>query len=348
MNAQPWLLLCLASCSAAPAAAPAPDLAWGSTRRFERVHWSSEALRGDAQGPLLSPVFQAERPFDQVLASWNAQAPAGSKLVVELRVAEREAWSPWLWLADWGALASGPGSAPRACRLGQVQVDAFAATRPLGRVQLRFSSLDAEGHWLRPRLSRVDLCLRRAESASAPLASPAPAASAPLELPRLSQRSAPAELAARICSPTSVAMVLGYYGQPVLPAALAALAYDPWHDLYGNWPRNIQSAWSYGVPGYLTCFESWEPLEKRVRSGQPVIISIRVAPGALPGAPYTESQGHLLVVVGFDGAGGVIVHDPAAPDSTSVRRVYGRRELGRCWFGHGGVAYVLAAGRKAG
>ena len=323
-------------------------MAWGSTRRFERVHWGPGSFQGTEQGLLLSPIFASTQAFDQVLASWNAEEPPGGSLVVELRVAEREAWSPWLWLADWGDLASGPGLAPRASRLGQVEVDAFAATRPLGRVQLRFSSLDAEGRRLRPRLSRVDLCLRRVESAPAPPESPVPAASAPLALPKLSQRSAPAEMAARICSPTSLAMVLGYYGQPVRPEAVAARAYDPWHDLYGNWPRNIQSAWSYGVPGYLTCFDSWGPLEKMVRSGQPVIISIRVAPGALPGAPYAASQGHLLVVVGFDGEGGVIVHDPAAPDSTSVRRVYGRRELGRCWFGHGGVAYVLAADGKAG
>jgi hypothetical protein len=70
-------------------------------------------------------------------------------------------------------------------------------------------------------------------------------------------------------------------------------------------------------------------------------VSLRAGEGELSGAPYPSTSGHLIVIVGFDGDGDVWVNDPAAPAAKSVRRRYDREELGRAWFGHGGVAYVL-------
>ena len=135
-------------------------------------------------------------------------------------------------------------------------------------------------------------------------------------------------------------MVLAYHGVDVPTTDVAARAYDETHDIYGNWPRAIQTAWSFGVPGYLARFDGWGPVERLVASGSPVVVSIRVAEGELAGAPYASTSGHLLVVVGFE-PDAVLVNDPAAPDAASVRRKYARDELGRAWLGHGGVAYVL-------
>jgi hypothetical protein len=54
-----------------------------------------------------------------------------------------------------------------------------------------------------------------------------------------------------------------------------------------------------------------------------------------------------MVVVGFTADGDVIANDPAAPDDSSVRRVYPRAAFENVWLrrtsggGSGGVVYVL-------
>jgi hypothetical protein len=80
-----------------------------------------------------------------------------------------------------------------------------------------------------------------------------------------------------------------------------------------------------------------------VASGVPVVANIAWKRGELSGAPIPESDGHLLVIRGFDPSGDVIVNDPAGRDGSRVRRVYRRDEFAWAWFcsGSGGVAYLV-------
>ncbi len=136
-------------------------------------------------------------------------------------------------------------------------------------------------------------------------------------------------------------MVLGYRGVDRPTMEVAARAFDPAHDIYGNWPRNVQAAWTYGVPGHLGRYAAWEEVEREIARGRPLIISIRAAAGELRGAPYPSTDGHLLVLVGFTPDSDVIVNDPASPDLEAVRRVYRRAEVEAVWLRKGGTAYVL-------
>jgi hypothetical protein len=137
-------------------------------------------------------------------------------------------------------------------------------------------------------------------------------------------------------------MVLAYRGVERPTAEVAATLYDERHDIYGNWTRAIQGAFELGVPGYLRRFSRMSEVEETVASGQPLVVSVRVEEGELPGAPYEKTSGHLFVIVGFDERGDVIVNDPAAtPPEEDVRRVYARREVERVWLRKNGVAYVL-------
>jgi hypothetical protein len=122
---------------------------------------------------------------------------------------------------------------------------------------------------------------------------------------------------------------------------VAERAFDAAHDIYGNWPRNIQAAFSFGVPGYLTRIVSWSQAEDLIRAEQPIIASIRVEAGQLRGAPYKKTDGHLIVITGFDGRGGVYVNDPAVPDPKLANVVYARDELDVVWLQRGGTAYIL-------
>ena len=67
-------------------------------------------------------------------------------------------------------------------------------------------------------------------------------AGAQLAVPQLSQMAEAEAIRMRICSPASVAMVLGYLGHPVEVAALAREIFHPGLDRYGVWPAAVLAA----------------------------------------------------------------------------------------------------------
>lgn len=303
-------------------------------------------------------------PFREAFVSWNAFVPSGAGLVVELRVAELEgAWSPWLRIGASGVTAPG---AIDSFEGGRLDTDCFRSERTWQRAQVRVSAWRAEEGSARVRLENVALVvvdrtlpIRSVEGLRRANANPGGACTLPmpapdeqtwprrLDVPFRSQTSLARELAPRACSPTSLAMVLAYRGVDVPTERVAELAYDREHDLYGNWPRNVQAAFELGVSGWLLCFSDWTSVENEIVSGQPLVISIAAKEGELTGAPYAKTSGHLLVLTGFDAKGDVFVNDPAAIDAEHGQLTYERAELERCWMGHGGVAYVLLPRRDA-
>ena len=95
------------------------------------------------------------------------------------------------------------------------------------------------------------------------------------------------------------------------------------------------------VAGHVARFSRWCDVERSIANGQPLIISIKARPGELSGAPYPSTDGHWMVLVGFDAAGDVLVNDPAAATPEKGQKSYLRRELERVWLDRGGTAYIL-------
>ncbi|MFN0059772.1 MAG: C39 family peptidase [Planctomycetota bacterium] len=295
-----------------------------------------------------SGVLEAHAPFNRVLMSWNIAVASSQGFCVELRVGRRAdaSWSPYLEIGNWGDVSS-CARAPTEFAGGKVDVDVFHSSTHYDRVQYRIRVTGGGGADA-PRLTRFAVCLSDlSDTVSAPAAPLPPQIDAArwqrrLPVPYRSQRAVgDTALASRICSPTSVAMLLEYRGVPLPTETIAAAIFDREHDIYGNWPRAIQAAYLRGVPGYLRAFSGWREVEQCIANDQPLVISVRARAGELRGAPYDSTAGHLLVLAGFDAAGHVLVNDPAATDAASGQLRYSRADLERVWFATGGVAYVL-------
>ena len=130
----------------------------------------------------------------------------------EARSAASHAWSPLSPVGPHPWAASEPSDP---CL--RPAIDLYTASPPVEELRLRVWVHSAE---LAAVTAAPALCAVSA-SDDDPEGGSAAAGPVALEVPALSQMETPEAIRHRICSPTSVAMVLGYWGREATPAALS-------------------------------------------------------------------------------------------------------------------------------
>jgi len=281
------------------------------------------------------PPFAPRRPAVHFVPSFSA-------LTGETYSARFEAAAADTGEAGWIATASlGPDEfLRRAFGHGVLrsEIDVLVASRPLDaiRLRLRLRSRAADAVLAAPWLVTLSTSDGGVVDSSGGRDLPASA----IDVPARSQMEESEAVRNRICSPTSVAMVLALHGHQVRVTDLAAEMYHPPLDLYGVWPCAIQAAARRGIAGYLLRFPGWTAAAWCLMRGLPIVASVRYAAGELTDAAIPATSGHLLVLTGLEG-NDVMVNDPAAPSRAQVRRRYDRGELTRVWLERAGVGYVF-------
>ena len=295
-------------------------------------------LRDGADVVLESPVWTPRVDAMHFVPSFSALVEADVGFRLELSVHDGDAWSAWLAAAavgpsDFAPLAALPPKDRLTC-----DVDVFTTGAPVHAVRLRVRLALTSA----PRVLAAPwlLALSAWDRRPAPAAGPSTCAPVALAVPPVTQMDAPAAIALRICSPTSVAMVLRYWGGVADPVDVAADVFDAPLDRYGIWPAAIRAAARRGVLGYLLAFPDWASAAWCLERGMPVVASIQYAAGELEGAPMDATAGHLVVLTGCDGDE-ALVNDPAAPSSMTVPRRYRVEALERVWLGRAAVGYVF-------
>jgi hypothetical protein len=284
----------------------------------ETVSKNLTLWRGSTCGEvLLAPIKVAA--FDRVVLSWNCNGPAQFYL---------EAHGLWHCMGEWGPQA-------RSMKTALVDVDTLKLASECKSIRVRVESpyttqisLLAVAHWLSSQ--KYEYCAERSATWGNVL-----------DVPQRSQMSE-AKDARSICSPTSLAMVLEFYGVKKATREVADAVFDHAEKIYGNWPFNVAYAQSVlGGSCFVAKAEGLQNLEAEIAAGRPVIASHRFKSGDLDGAPLPESNGHLIVVAGFTADGDVVVNDPAG-NSNEVRRIYQRRQFHRTFLELGqGIHYAI-------
>ncbi|RKN39602.1 C39 family peptidase [Micromonospora endolithica] len=322
----------------------------GTTRDWEYATWTS---------PLTPVGFDAT----ELIASWNADTPAGTWIQVEMQGSYTTGdQTPWYVMGRW---ASGDGDIKRTSvnRQGDewstIWTDTFSiddaeAGVLLRAYQLRLTLYRAPGQ----RAAPVVHTLGAMSSAVPDRFTVTPSAGGiawgvELPVPRYSQNVHIGHYpeydggGQAWCSPTSTTMVIEYWGRrasaedtawvdPTYPDPTvnhaARMVYDHTYDGAGNWPFNTAYAASFpGLEGRVTRLHSLDELERFIAAGIPVVTSQSFLASELDGANYGTS-GHLFVVVGFTAEGDVIVNDPASASNDEVRNVYQREQFEQIWL----------------
>lgn len=145
-----------------------------------------------------------------------------------------------------------------------------------------------------------------------------------IDVPKINQRSVP-EIGNKICSPTSLTMVLNYYGNNLNNALIASKVYDYGEDIYGNWSFNASFAYKYGLYSRVEYIEDFNAVVSYIKKNIPVIMSIGVATIVDPNNKINYPYGHLIVLVGFKKINNIwyaVVNDPATFLDEEVLRFY--------------------------
>ncbi|MGH3473245.1 MAG: C39 family peptidase [Nocardioidaceae bacterium] len=335
----------------------------GTAKAYDYARWIS---------PVVDPGFN----LDELVASWNAKTPPGTWIEVDMRgTTDTGVESKWYIMGRWDENDPNAGGAifrtsvPRqGDQYGYVSVDTFFALsgHSLSNWQLRVTLNRLHGTQATPTVSLAGAFASNLDIPNKVPASPLGGAEGiTLDVPTYSQMIHEGQYpqwdggGEAWCSPTSTSMVVAYWGRGPTPQDYSWVdpSYaDPWVDYAarntydysyagaGNWPFNAAYAGRYGLQGYVTQLRSLTEAEQFIKAGIPLVVSVAFKSGQLKGAGYSTS-GHLMVIVGFDKNGNVVVNDPAAHLSggdDQVRFTYNREQFENVWITQsGGVAYII-------
>jgi len=335
----------------------------GSAKSYDRTSWTS---------PTVQPGFG----LTELIASWNATTPPGTWVEVAMAgTTDLGTTTKWYVLGRWtGGDDTAAGDIHRTSvpsqgdTNGSVAVDTFVAGtgRSLNSWQLKVTLYRLTGSTQTPVVRSVGAMASHLPAAKKVAASPLGLAeNQVLDVPTYSQETHIGHYpqwdggGEAWCSATSTAMVLDYYGAGPTAAETAWVdpadadpqvdhsarsVFDYAYDGAGNWPFNTAYAGTRGVDAFVTRLRSLTEAEQFIDAGIPLIASLSFKKGDLPGAGY-GTNGHLMVIVGFDAAGNVVVNDPAShliASNDQVRTTYDRQAFENAWVPHsGGLVYVI-------
>ena len=297
-----------------------------------------ELVPGATEGTYISPELELPA-FTALVASWNAQTERHSSVELEARIKVDGKWSRFFTYGIWSSDASvrQGNSGQQEDEIASIDIDTIL---PAGEVP-------GSGAQLRLTLRRTDT---KQPSASisllavtvCPVNSSADNASIfpekVLEVPRRMQSVVP-KIGDVICSPTSVAMVLEYYGAklPTENVAEMMLMPDAEEPIYGNWSYNAAGASEYGFKSYVGCF-SMSDLAEAIAADKPVVVSFgnrKPLPEAVEEKREIPLPHHLSVLTGFskgkDGNWYVHINDPAMGDLEKVPRKFLLKDFLQAW-----------------
>jgi hypothetical protein len=296
-------------------------------------------------------------PWDELVVSWNADAPQGTYLKVEVRAVYPDGptkfYTMGLWSGDSpssGVPSANQGVPGRESVRGQrddngdVHTDTLALKRAAKQLQIRVTlGGTGGGEGTKPRLKFVGLSLLDTKAVPAALPPFRAAWNMLIPVPERSQMAYPN--GGRVwCSPTTVSMLLAYWSQklnrPDLDRDVPLVAkevYDPGWQGTGNWSMNMAFAGSFrGMRAYATRLSDVAELEQWIAAGIPVGLSVDYdrLRGKSPGA-----RGHLVACVGFTATGDPIINDPGT--LKNVRKTFPRKSLVDAWFYSHNTAYLI-------
>jgi hypothetical protein len=308
----------------------------------------TRSQNGRGETVLLSPDIKSGIPWNELIVSWNADAPAGTFLKIEARAVSPEHSTKFYTLGNWSRdNKTFPRSSVRNQKDadGKVDTDTLVLTQLANAAQIRVTLGGTNG--ARPTLKFLGASFSNTRVAFQPKPPNHAAWGKIIATPERTQHGYPDGKG--WCSPTSVSMMLAHWSEilnrPEMNLTVPEVAesvYDGAYGGTGNWVFNTAFAGSFsGMRSYVTRCNDISEVEDWIAAGIPVILSARWD-WLRPGRPL-DAAGHLIVCIGFTENGDVVINDPAAhlDRGQSVRQIYKREDVVRAWSKSHQAVYLI-------
>jgi hypothetical protein len=308
----------------------------------------TRATNADGRLVLLSPKITPPMPWNQLVVSWNASAPPETFMEVAAAASlpghATKFYSLGRWTPDDRLIPRVSVSGQKDA-VGDVNVDTLVLRRLANAVQIRLTLGGTNGALPTMKFLGISFC----NSHIVPKKLPPNRAAWGKIIPVVerSQQSYPGGNG--WCSPTSLSMVLAYWGGESnradwnldAPEVAAGVIDHNFKKATGNWSFNTAYAGSlHGLRAYVTRFSDISELEDWIAAGIPVIISARY--DLLKDGRAPDLNGHLTVCRGFTENGDLVVNDPWTDlKMESVRHIYKRKNVQRAWATSHNTVYLV-------
>ncbi len=335
----------LAGCKTAPPSTRSDFSHFVGLNQFSKFN-RSQSENGETV--LLSPEIKSGIPWNELILSWNAAAPAGTFLKIEACAILPDHATKFYTLGDW---SPDNKTFPRASVRhqqdadGTVDTDTLILTQPAGAARIRVTLGGTNG--VRPTLKFLGASFSNTRVPPATRPPNRAAWGKIISTPEHSQHGYPNEKG--WCSPTSLSMVLSRWAdvlhRPEMNLTVPEVAANVYDDDFagtGNWPFNTAFAGSFpGMRSFVTRLDDLSEVEDWIVAGIPVVLSGRwdwLQPGRPP-----DTDGHLIVCIGFTPAGDVVINDPATNLALgqSVRHIYQRANVIHSWTKSHNAIYLV-------
>lgn len=325
-------------------------------------------------GSWTTPVIPLGYGGDEAIASWNASTPTGTWVETTFRGRHPDGtWTKWYVMGRWTSgddFAKGDIHRTSLDDQGDadatVWTDTFSARtgKTIDAYQTKVTLLRPHGSTSTPALNGISTMVSELlPDYSGVTSAFTLGKQVELDVPAYAQNIHSGEYPEYggggevWCSPTSTTMAQYYWGRKhQVPAADLAdivapngdpqvdyAAINTWDYTYegaGNWPFNAAYAHRFGLETFVTRLRSLAEVERFIQAGIPVVVSLSWDLEEMPEAGY-DTDGHLMVIVGFTQDGDPILNDPAANSNANVRSIYTRKNFEKVWQDStGGVSYI--------
>lgn len=291
----------------------------------DRLGDGAVRLKKEGEGVFLTPVIQTEKPFNDLVASWNTEMPLGTEVEILGRVylpeydgwTDREnrtydGWTDWI---TWGVWSTHIARACPECEDSHPRKDseerngwAFAYSKPgygdsslnvrgsftASAFQLKAVLRAKEGCDGLPSLRLLAATWKNTNSetwqdeCSYPEEPVQAAESVLLNTPAISQMVRDPAFAHVICSATCATMLMDGQGADLLPEDVTLLNYDYGFGGNGNWSFTCAAAGAYGYESYVS-YSSFSALRQELTKGFGVALSVKYSNKEDDDQPYLEN-----------------------------------------------------------
>lgn len=279
--------------------------------------------------------------FDELIVSWNGSRPRTGGFVLSLSIRREGRWSAWYPYARWESVGQSGGDVEAHIEGVSIKQDILSLKQGSEASGFRVK-VEAFNSASTQEFNQLHVCATRANSVltETPLSS---FSRVKLDVPPVSQMLVNHPRRKDLCSPTSTSAVVGYLlGAKVDPFLFANQARDEAFDIFGNWVLNTAHASSLLGSGWSCWVErvaGFHDIYQRLVCHTPVVVSVK---GELQGAPLPYSNGHLIVVRGFDPATRkVLCIDPAFASHQETEVEYAWEDFMEAWSRRRCLSYLF-------